>query len=240
MGQSVEVVVSELDSAAARLDDAAQRLRDGLSGVDDETTQLLGSGWKGGAASAYAPAWEKWHDGAKQVVEGLQRMSELLTIAGKEYAKTDESASGALGTTVQGAGGASAGGGGAGTSGAGASAAASGAGDAGAASGADAAAQTTSGNAGAVPSASSAPVGQAAMQPMTQAGQAAAGTSQQIGEAVAGFVRQAAELATAVVEQSEAAASLGDQSAGPAPVELPPAVPDEPTRPVEQPRSREV
>lgn len=78
------------------------------------------------------------------------------------------------------------------------------------------------------------------MQPMTQAGQAAAGTSQQIGEAVAGFVRQAAELATAVVEQSEAAASLGDQSAGPAPVELPPAVPDEPTRPVEQPRSREV
>jgi WXG100 family type VII secretion target len=238
VGQSVEVVVSELDSAAARLDDAAQRLRDGLSGVDDETTQLLGSGWKGGAASAYAPAWEKWHDGAKQVVEGLQRMSELLTIAGKEYAKTDESASGALGTTVQRAG-APAGGGGAGGGATGAGATASGAGDAGAASGADPATQTASGNVGALPSASSAPVGQSAMQPLTQAGQTAAGTSQQIGQAVAGFVQQAAELATAVVEQAEAAASLGDQSAGPAPVESPPVDP-EPTRPVEQPRTREV
>ncbi|MFC7672714.1 WXG100 family type VII secretion target [Mycolicibacterium sp. GCM10028919] len=157
MGQSVEVVVSELDSAAARLDDAAQRLRDGLSGVDDETMQLLGSGWKGGAASAYAPAWEKWHDGAQQVVEGLQRMSELLTIAGKEYAKTDESASGALGTTVQGADGA-----------------------------------------------------------------------------------VDAQLATAVVEQAEAAASQGNASAGPAPVQAPPVDPDEPARSVERPRSREV
>jgi WXG100 family type VII secretion target len=209
-----------LDSAAARLDDAAQRLRDGLSGVDDETTQLLGSGWKGGAASAYAPAWEKWHDGAKQVVEGLQRMSELLTIAGKEYAKTDESASGALGTTVQGAGGASAGGGGGAPR-----------------VGAD---QTESGGAEPQSSASSAPIGQAAMQPLTQAGKTAAGTSQQIGQAVAGFVQQAAQLATAVVEQAEAAASLGDQSAGPAPVETPPADRDEPTRSVERPRSREV
>jgi uncharacterized protein YukE len=199
----------------------------------------LGSGWKGGAASAYAPAWEKWNDGAKQVVEGLQRMSELLTIAGKEYAKTDESASGALGTTVQGAGGAPAGSGGGGTSGVGAGAAASGAGETGG-PGARVAHQTESGGAEPQSSASSAPVGQAAMQPLTQAGKAAAGTSQQIGQAVAGFVQQAAQLATSVVQQAEAAASLGDQSAGPAPVESPPADRDEPTRSVEQPRSPEV
>jgi WXG100 family type VII secretion target len=101
----VEVVVSELQSAAARLRDAGQRLQDGLSSVDLETRELLGSGWKGDAASAFGKEWEKWHGGAGQVVRGLQTMSDLLTVASKEYAKTDEQAADALGSTMQGSGG---------------------------------------------------------------------------------------------------------------------------------------
>lgn len=101
MGQSVEVVVSELHSAAGRLQDAGQRLQDGLSRVDLETSQLLGSGWKGDAASAFSKAWEQWHGGAGQIVRGLQTMSQLLTVAGKEYAKTDEQAAGAIGSSGQ-------------------------------------------------------------------------------------------------------------------------------------------
>ncbi|HEX7826184.1 MAG TPA: WXG100 family type VII secretion target, partial [Mycobacterium sp.] len=111
MGQSLEVVVSELHSASARLEGAAQRLKDGLSSVNDETTQLLGSGWKGGAASAYAPAWDGWHKGADQVVQALQRMSELLKTAGDQYASTDQSGADALGGTVQSSGGSSGSGG---------------------------------------------------------------------------------------------------------------------------------
>lgn len=64
MGQSVEVVVSELHSAAARLGDAGQRLQGGLSSADLEVGRLLGSGWKGGAASAFETAWDQWHGGA--------------------------------------------------------------------------------------------------------------------------------------------------------------------------------
>jgi WXG100 family type VII secretion target len=113
---SVEVVVAELHAAAERLRDAGQRLQDGLSGVDLETRQLLGSGWKGGAASAYAPAWDQWHTGAGQVVRGLQTMADLLNLSGKEYAKTDQQSGDALNATMQtGGGGAPAGGGGGGT-----------------------------------------------------------------------------------------------------------------------------
>lgn len=101
----VEVVVSELHAAASRLRDAGQRLQDGLSSVDLETRELLGDGWKGDAASAFGKEWEKWHGGAGQVVRGLQTMSDLLTVAGKEYAKTDEHAADALGSTMQGPGG---------------------------------------------------------------------------------------------------------------------------------------
>lgn len=110
MGRSVEVVVSELHSAAARLRDAGQRLQDGLSSVDLETSQLLGSGWTGDAASAFGNAWEQWHSGAGQVVRGLQTMADLLTVAGKEYAKTDQQAAGAVSSSFDGERGSAAGG----------------------------------------------------------------------------------------------------------------------------------
>ncbi|MDY6869433.1 MAG: WXG100 family type VII secretion target [Actinomycetota bacterium] len=110
MGQAVEVVVSELTSASVRLADAGQRLQDGLSTVDLEIGQLSGSGWKGGAASAFGAEWDQWHSGAGQVVRGLQAMSDLLRIAGREYAKTDEQVAGTLGSSMQGPGGLTAGG----------------------------------------------------------------------------------------------------------------------------------
>lgn len=115
MGRSVEVVVSELQAAAERLRDAGRRLQDGLSGVDLETRQLLGSGWKGDAASAYGPAWDQWHTGAGQVIRGLQTMADLLNLAGKEYAKTDEQSGEALNATMQGGGSTVGGGGGGGS-----------------------------------------------------------------------------------------------------------------------------
>ena len=43
MGESVEVVTSELHVAANRLQAAGQRLQDGLSAVDLETSNLLAS-----------------------------------------------------------------------------------------------------------------------------------------------------------------------------------------------------
>ncbi|WP_051574650.1 WXG100 family type VII secretion target [Mycobacterium sp. URHB0044] len=199
MGQSVEVVVSELHLAAARLDDAAGRLRDGLASVDDETKQLLGSGWKGGAASAYGPVWDQWHSGAEQVVTGLQRMSELLTIAGKEYARTDESGAEAIGSTVQGSNGSTGSGGGSPAGGP----PDLGLGDGGGASntgGAAATGQSAGGVQQAMSSASQ--LGQAAVQPLTQVGQAAAG-----------FVQQAAQLAAGLAQQAAQAHDQGDASA---------------------------
>ncbi|KQY04354.1 hypothetical protein ASD37_20720 [Mycobacterium sp. Root135] len=198
MGQSVELVESELHAASARLESAAQRLKEGLASVNDETTQLLGSGWKGGAASAYGPAWDGWHEGAEQVVQALQRMSELLSIAGKEYAKTDQAGADALGSTVQTSGGAT---------------------DSGASVGGGAPSPqslpdlglggpsgTSSGSAGG----QSGDIGQQAMSSVSQFGQAAAGMAQQSGQAVAGLAQQAAQLAMGLAQQAGQAHETGD------------------------------
>lgn len=221
MGQPVEVVVSELASASARLDAAAQSLRDGLSSVDAETTQLMGAGWKGDAASAYVPAWAKWHEGAEQVVLGLQRMSELLSIAGKEYAKTDESASGAIDSTMQGSGGSAGGGGG--TSGGSASGGGASEGAArasagritgGAGSTAGAGAGQATGSAEGIQQAMAAAMqlGQIAGQPLSQLGQGATGLAQTI----AGLAQQAAQISTEAAggEEEQQSATPQDSAAG--------------------------
>jgi len=192
-----------MHSASARLESAAQRLKDGLASVNDETTQLLGSGWKGGAASAYGPAWDQWHQGAEQVIQGLQRMSELLTIAGKEYAKTDQSGADALGSTVQSSGGAT----GSGGSGAPSS---QGAPDLGLGGG------SPSGTGGGSAGGGAGDAGQQAMSSVSQLGQAAAGMAQQSAQAVAGIAQQAAQLAMGLAQQAEAAQA--DKADAPAPM----------------------
>ncbi|WP_396906499.1 WXG100 family type VII secretion target [Mycolicibacterium phlei] len=101
MGQSLEVVTSELRSASATLADTSQRLQDGLAAVDLSVDQLLGSGWKGGAASAYSEQWDKWHNGAGQVIRGLQSMAESLKLAADSYSTTDQQAAGAVGSSFQ-------------------------------------------------------------------------------------------------------------------------------------------
>ncbi|BBZ06755.1 hypothetical protein MDOR_09240 [Mycolicibacterium doricum] len=226
MGQSVEVVASELNSAAARLAEAGQRLQDGLSGVDLEVGQLLGSGWTGGAASAFGTEWDKWHSGAGQVVRGLQTMSQWLTVAGKEYAKTDEQAAGALGSSMQPSGTGTPAGGGGSTGRTGS------------------AWQSTGGHSGVAelaqqmnleePTGAAQP-SMAAMSPLGQAlpavAQAVQGAAGQSTQAAGGLAQQAAALAQQIVQLAQQA---DDETDGEQPADsAQPADPARPTAPVE-------
>ena len=188
MGRSVEVVVSELQAAAERLRDAGQRMQDGLSGVDLETRQLLGSGWKGDAASAYGPAWDQWHTGAGQVIRGLQTMADLLNLAGREYAKTDEQSGEALNATMRGGGGAPRGGGGGGS---------------------------VPGAAGGTKSAPPAPVADLAQQmdldQLSSAGQAAGSVPGQLSGVLAQATQMAGEVAGQVTSMVEGAVQSGQE-----------------------------
>lgn len=224
MERPVEVVVSDLNLASGRLHDAGQRLQDGLSSVDLETRELLGSGWKGGAASAFSGAWDQWHNGAGQVIRGIQTMSELLRVAADQYARADEQGAGAIASASPepSAGPAPAAAGGPEPSGvatptasspdpASAAGSAGSAGAAGSASGAAA-----SGVADAVSQ-----VGQLGGQVssgLAQAAQAAAGMAQQVGQAVEQIVEQAVQQSAEVEKRGE-----------PASVEPPPSDAQPPT-----------
>lgn len=209
MSGSVEVVTSELHVAADRLRASAQRLQDGLSSVDLETSNLLSSGWKGEAATAFEKYWDQWHNGAGQVVRALQTMSDALDEAGRVYAAQDEEAGRALGSSMQGGGGTGSGGGGGSAAGGGAPAgAASSTGGSAAPAGGSAA---PAGGAGSL--ADSMNLGQV-VQPLSQlgaipaqmAGQLTAGMVQ-AGQIAAGAAQQAVQAGIEMAQQAEAAAA---------------------------------
>jgi WXG100 family type VII secretion target len=229
MGPSVEVVVSELHSAAARMADAGQRLQDGLSAVDVEVGQLLGSGWKGGAASAFDREWDKWHEGAGLVIRGLQTMSQLLTVAGKEYARTDEQNGAAVSSSFQGAGG-------------------SGGETTGSTRGGPVAGPSSTGQGGGAGGGIDGLVqqmnlGQSMMGPVSQIGQAVTGLAQQVGQAAAGAAQTTSGLAQQAAAKDDAdtrdepeergremerpkdEAGKGEQSRSTAPVDTAPVEP---------------
>lgn len=221
MSGSVEVVTSELHIAADRLRASGQRLQDGLSAVDLETSNLLGSGWKGEAATAFEKYWDQWHKGAGQVVRALQTMSEALDTAAQNYAAGDEQGGQAIGSTMQGGAGSGSGGGtgsgaGGASSGGGASSAAGGettgqsgvGGSSGSgASGSGSGGSGSSGGQGSL--ADQMNLGQV-LQPLSQLG---AIPAQMAGQLTAGLV-QAGQIAAGAAQQAvQAGTDLAQQSA---------------------------
>ena len=90
----LQVEPSELAAVSHELATVADGLRSGITSLDNDVSGLMGTGWTGSAASAYADVWKEWHEGASQVVAGLSRMSALLNDAAARYTST-ESAGGA-------------------------------------------------------------------------------------------------------------------------------------------------
>jgi WXG100 family type VII secretion target len=85
----LRVTPEVLEHVSTEFGAAAEQLRTGLSSLDTEVGQMLGTSWTGAAASAYDAVWREWHEGSSKVIHGLVTMSELLNSAAVRYAGTD-------------------------------------------------------------------------------------------------------------------------------------------------------
>ena len=69
----------------------ASGLSSELGALDSEVPEFVGSGWRGGSASAFAEQWVKFCEGAKLVNQGLSQMSSLL-VSNKQSFENREAA----------------------------------------------------------------------------------------------------------------------------------------------------
>lgn len=91
------VNAAEVFDVAHALSNQAQELRDELNKLSNEWDGLAHS-WSGVAASAFTPAWEKWHEGATKLVETLTDRADRLGRAAVAYEELDSDAAGAVGS----------------------------------------------------------------------------------------------------------------------------------------------
>ena len=92
----LQVTEAQLAAVAADLRTVVEETQTGLSGLDDQLSGLLGSGWTGQAGSAFDGVWKRWHEGAEQLVRGLDTMAGLLDGASRGYGQTDRSGGAAI------------------------------------------------------------------------------------------------------------------------------------------------
>lgn len=84
-----EVELAALPAAKAEVDRTHGSLQGALGDVTASVTSLIGSGWRGDAATAFREGFDTWHEGAEQVLKALATMSDLITVTEKEYSVTD-------------------------------------------------------------------------------------------------------------------------------------------------------
>jgi WXG100 family type VII secretion target len=89
-------VSDELRLVQSAISDAAADLGIGVSRAAGEVESLLGGGWSGTAASAFAAAWEQWRDGAAQLADALARCGSALAESAAGYDRADGESSAAL------------------------------------------------------------------------------------------------------------------------------------------------
>lgn len=86
-----DVEQSALPAAQARTDQVHAQLQSALGDATARVTSLLGSGWRGPAATAYQQAFDEWRSGAEEVLAGLTTMSQLLAQTAADYGASDTS-----------------------------------------------------------------------------------------------------------------------------------------------------
>ena len=92
----LQVTGAQLTAVAADLRTVVEETQTGLFGLDDQLSGLLGSGWTGQAGSAFDGVWKRWHEGAAELVRGLDTMAGLLDEAARGYGQTDASGGAAI------------------------------------------------------------------------------------------------------------------------------------------------
>jgi WXG100 family type VII secretion target len=69
---------------------ARSRLADDRGKAQRSVESLLGGGWSGIAADAYAGAWDEWLEAADRVEAGLGAMADLLEAHQRDMTRQDE------------------------------------------------------------------------------------------------------------------------------------------------------
>jgi WXG100 family type VII secretion target len=84
------------DRCRAAVAAASDRLAADRRRIDARVTGFLAAGWRGGAATSFAAAWDDWSAAADEVRHGLASMAALLEAVHRDVDAQDAAAAASL------------------------------------------------------------------------------------------------------------------------------------------------
>ena len=86
----IKVTSEELLSTSNSLATGAQNVSDELSRLRGLVEALIGADWVGSASTSFNELWQQWANGANQVQQALEGISQMLTAAANTYQQTED------------------------------------------------------------------------------------------------------------------------------------------------------
>lgn len=86
----IKVTSEDLISTAHSLSSGATHVAEELASLRSKVESLIGGQWNGAASQSFHELWQRWHQGAAQVHDALEGISQMLTGAARVYQDTED------------------------------------------------------------------------------------------------------------------------------------------------------
>ncbi len=93
---SVEVIHEAFRTAISDVGNGVETLTEARDTADARVTGFLRAGWTGVAADSFVDAWDEWKVAARDVLDGLVAMQQLLDAAHRDFVQADDASQQAL------------------------------------------------------------------------------------------------------------------------------------------------
>ncbi|MBI3687811.1 MAG: WXG100 family type VII secretion target [Actinobacteria bacterium] len=89
MSAGIKVTPEQLQSYSGTVKQRAGDVEGISTGLSKQLEALVGADWAGAASGQFGQLWQQWHKGAKDMVEALNGIAQLLNNAGTAYAEAE-------------------------------------------------------------------------------------------------------------------------------------------------------
>lgn len=86
---AIKVTSEQLQSVSSQLQSSSEDVAQQLATLESRVTALVDADWNGAASDSFRDLFAKWHQGAGQVKEALDGISQMLAQSAKAYEDTE-------------------------------------------------------------------------------------------------------------------------------------------------------
>lgn len=85
----IQVSSEQIQATAAKLATGHSTLKDTYSSLSTDVQTLVDEGWKGAASTSFHEAWQKYNNGANQMLSALQDIHNGMVATANTYSETE-------------------------------------------------------------------------------------------------------------------------------------------------------